>query len=269
MDAIRADKGQLSQIMMNLVVNARDAMPNGGDITLSTAAVTTDDLFCKANPSAYPGRFLEIKVSDSGEGMTKDVASRIFEPFYTTKSAGKGTGLGLSVVYGIIRELKGWIDVRSTLGEGSEFLLYIPFISEAGREQEEKEYSQQDLHGNGEWILLSEDAPAVQKYTLKILKKYGYNVLTANDLAQTRKQFEKHSDKIQLLISDVVLPDGNGVDNAAQILGANPRLKVLFLSGYTETRSRRDLIVEKGYAYLQKPFSQKDLLSAIRAVFSQ
>lgn len=262
--AVRADVGNIEQVFMNLAVNARDAMLQGGVLTIKTEKVTLDDEYCKVIPEARPGKFVCLSVADTGTGMDKSVLQRIFEPFFSTKEFGKGTGLGLAVVYGIVKQHEGWINVYSEPGKGSIFKVYLPASSEAVVEKTEEKISLKSLQGNGERVLLVEDEPAVREFASKVLADNGYVVFDAEDVAEALELFKKEDGKFDLIFSDMVLPDKSGLHLVDRLLQDHPKLSVLLSSGYSDDKSQWPIIEERGFKFLQKPYSIPALLQAIR-----
>lgn len=262
--AVRADIGNIEQVFMNLAVNARDAMPEGGTLTIKTHKVTLDDEYCKMIPDARPGKFVCLSVADTGTGMDKAVLQRIFEPFFSTKEFGKGTGLGLAVVYGIVKQHEGWINVYSEPGQGSIFKVYLPACSVHLEDEPEEKVLLQKLQGNGERILLVEDEEAVREFTSKVLRDNGYTVFEAADVKEALEIFEKENREFHLVFSDMVLPDKSGLQLVDQLLSVRPELLVLLSSGYSDDKSQWPIIREKGFRFLQKPYSIPELLKVVR-----
>ena len=265
---IYADAGQITQVVMNLALNARDAMPQGGQLTLSTANVTlsAQEITTLGLSGAQPGPLTCLTVTDNGTGMTDHVLTHLFEPFFTTKDSGKGTGLGLSVVYGIVKQCNGWINVVSRPKAGSSFKLYFPVYAAQPQAAAEipEPANQAMLHGNYERILLVEDDPNVCSLARKILHWAHYQVVACDSAQEALRQFQAPEQKFELLFCDVVLPDGNGIELADQIHALSPHLPILLCSGYTEERAPLATIQEKGYLFLQKPYFTTGLLRMIR-----
>ncbi|MEI6212271.1 MAG: PAS domain S-box protein [bacterium] len=267
---IHADAGQISQVVMNLAVNARDAMPHGGQLSISTANVTVAAQEIATMPAADPGSFVCLTVADNGSGMTEHVRAHLFEPFFTTKDSGKGTGLGLSVVYGIVKQCNGWIRVDSREGFGSTFRVYFPVYSGSSRgataENSASGLAAMDpaLRGNGERILLVEDDTIVCNLAAKMLQSANYQVVSCTTAQEALSRLREKGQSFDLLFSDVVLPDRNGIALADEARLRDPRLSILLCSGYTDERSRRKVIKEKGYLFLQKPYAAPGLLHLIR-----
>ena len=258
------DVTNLEQVIVNLVVNARDAMPHGGSLKVRTDNMFLEEADQKKLPSAKLGNSVCIIIEDSGCGMTETVLERIFDPFFTTKEAGKGTGLGLSAVYGIIKQHNGWIHVESDVNSGSRFEIYLPATSESHDESSEPDTSMEKIAGNKERILLVEDDEGVRFYLNHILERNGYVVFQADSYRKAMSVFETENGKFDLVFSDVVLPDNSGIDLVETLLAHNPDLKVILGSGYTDEKSRIDAIQSRGFQFLQKPYFMVDLLRAIR-----
>ena len=257
-----ADEGSIQQVLMNLAVNARDAMPEGGSLTIRTRNVTLDDASSSDHPDARTGDFVCISVEDSGGGMAPDTMGRIFEPFFSTKGPGKGTGLGLSVVYGIVRQYGGWIHTVSTPRMGTTFEVYVPIASTdpaaAPVPQEEAQ------PGSGERILVVEDEESVRDLATTILRKNGYEVFEAANVADAIAVFNREDGNFDLVFSDVVLPDRSGVQLADELFQRAPGLRMLMSSGHASRRSQWETIRDKGLPFLQKPYSLADLLKMVR-----
>ncbi|MDZ7261146.1 MAG: PAS domain S-box protein, partial [candidate division KSB1 bacterium] len=266
---VKADPGQLEQVIMNLAVNARDAMPHGGHLTIKTQTVTLDNEACKLIPEARPGRFVCLSLEDTGIGMDKATLAQIFEPFFSTKAPGEGTGLGLSVVYGIVKQHEGWITVDSVPGQGSIFTVYLPAFSIETKEKTEDRIPLQKFQGRGERILLVEDEPVVREFTTRVLNENGYQVFEATSAQKAWDIFQQEKENFDLVFSDVVLPDKNGLQLVEQLLSRNPRLRVLLSSGYTDHKSQWPLIRERGFHFLQKPYLLTELLRAVREVIDE
>ena len=265
---IRADSGQLEQIAVNLVVNARDAMPGGGKIVVRTEQVAVDERFCRRHPDAVAGRFVLISVRDEGTGMDKEVMEKVFEPFYTTKDVGKGSGLGLAVVYGIVDQHGGWIDLQSEVGQGTVFNVYLPLCAEAVEPAPEfKDDGAQP--GAGECILLVEDQEEVRRVAVNMLEANGYRVLTAATLAEAEAVFAREKEHIDLLFSDIVLPDGSGILLEERFRAVQPYLPVLMSSGYADDKMQWSLLQKRKLPFLQKPYTLDGLLRAVRQALGE
>jgi PAS domain S-box-containing protein len=264
---VKADASQMEQVILNLCVNARDAMPNGGSITIETSNVTADEVFAAQHLPMQPGRYACLSVSDTGTGMSKEVLSHIFEPFFTTKGPDKGTGLGLSTVYGIVKQSGGHISAYSEPGQGTRFLVYIPATTETVEQSEWDIKKVESIRGT-ETILLVEDAEALRALTRKILENCGYTVLEAADPQKAIQVTESYTNKIDLLLTDVVMPHMGGPALAEFLLTKRPEMKVLFMSGYTD-EAMTDLGLGRGGAgLLEKPFTMQALAKKIREVLT-
>lgn len=265
---LEGDEGTIEQVIMNLAVNARDAMPDGGKLTIRTENAAVDQEYCRQHSAARPGRFVRLSLSDSGTGMDEFIQEHIFEPFYTTKAVGKGTGLGLSVVLGIVQQHKGWIEVQSEPGKGTTFEVYFPSTSEMPREESKEEAAPGSLRGNGERIMLVEDHQEVRFLANEILTTNGYVVLTASSAKDALALFEKESGKFNLIFSDVGLPDKSGVWLVEELL-KHGKIPVLFCSGFTDEKSNWDYMKSKNIRFLRKPYSIPDLLAAVKEVLAE
>nr|HEX4318478.1 GAF domain-containing protein [Kofleriaceae bacterium] len=259
---IKADPGHIEQVMMNLVVNARDAMPNGGSLTIETGNVDIDGAFADTHLDMSPGPHVMLAISDTGIGMDADTRSRIFEPFFTTKEHGKGTGLGLSTVFGTIQQSGGAIDVRSQPGEGTTFEIYLPRVEAPGAA--ERPRLEPLPHRGSETILLVEDEEAVRTMVKTVLQRRGYCVITAGDGESAIDASEEYSGPIHLLLTDVVMPRMHGPDLARELALSRPEMRVLFVSGYTDDSVLRHGIEEGGVHFLQKPITAGVLTTRIR-----
>jgi PAS domain S-box-containing protein len=261
---VKIDPGQLDQVIMNLAVNARDAMPDGGTLTLETSSVELDEAYARTHWPATPGRFAMLTVTDTGTGMTEQTRGRIFEPFFTTKEVGKGTGLGLATVYGIVKQSGGFICVYSELGYGTSFKIYLPRVDEAPTARQE-ETTTASLLGT-ETVLLTEDAPALRSTARQILERYGYTVIEAPSSAAALTLERSRVGPIHLLLTDVVMPGMSGRELAERFTVQRPGVKVLYMSGYTDDAVVRHGVLRPGIAYLQKPFTPDGLARKIREV---
>ncbi|MDT8369286.1 MAG: PAS domain S-box protein [Longimicrobiales bacterium] len=263
LDAVEVDRGQLEQVVTNLAVNARDAMPKGGVLRITTANVTLgpDD----AVVDAPPGPHVSLTVSDTGMGMSPEVLSRIFEPFFTTKEKGRGTGLGLATVYGIVAQSNGHITVESEPGEGTTFTVYFPRVTTSAP-SDPSPRSPELAPGGAETILVVEDEAAVRKLICRVLDDHGYTVLVASDGQEALDLARRHEGQIDLLLSDVVMPGMSGRDLAEHLLHLSPRTRVAFLSGYTDDEVLRHGVLDARFPFLQKPFTPDVLARKVRDV---
>jgi PAS domain S-box-containing protein len=261
---VSADPGQMEQVIMNLVVNARDAMPKGGMLTVETANVELDEHYAGRHIAVKPGRYIMLAVSDNGSGMDATTKARLFEPFFTTKGSGKGTGLGLSTVFGIVKQSGGSVDVYSEVGTGTSVKVYLPRIDRAVPVEAE-EARRRPARGS-ETILLVEDDEMVRNLVRETLVRDGYKILDTSDPIEARRIAEQHRGPIQLLITDVVMPKVNGRDLADQLLRRRKEMKVLYMSGYTDNAVLNSGILHRDVAFLQKPFTPVTLTEKVREV---
>jgi PAS domain S-box-containing protein len=261
---IHADAGMIEQVLMNLSVNARDAMPQGGRLTVATGERSVGTEASERNPHAQAGNYCCLTISDSGCGIAPDVLPKIFEPFFTTKEPGKGTGLGLATVYGIVEQHKGWVEVSSDVGQGTSFRIFLPMSAgEAAKADQAKTRSWP--HGGGETILLVEDDAEVRRVTRMIVERNGYRVVEASHGREAVAALPKMGARIDLLLTDMVLPEGmHGREVANAVRAVIPKLKVIFISGYSSELAGRSLVLQPGEAFVQKPFDAEALLTAIR-----
>jgi two-component system, cell cycle sensor histidine kinase and response regulator CckA len=260
----RADAGQLEQVLMNLVVNGKDAMPGGGTLTIQTQTTVVDLSHRREQQFIRPGNYVVLSVSDTGMGMDKETQSRIFEPFFTTKEKGKGTGLGLSTVYGIVKQSGGYVMVQSEKGQGSTFQIYLPQVD--GRADDNSSPAPDAARGGSETVLLVEDEDSVRQLVRDTLAAKGYSVLEAKSGEDGLETAARHRGTIQLVITDVVMPGMGGRELVKKLAETNPTTKVLYLSGYTEDTIVSDGSIESGTAFLQKPFSLQNLSRKVREV---
>jgi two-component system cell cycle sensor histidine kinase/response regulator CckA len=262
---VKVDPTQLEQVIMNLVVNARDAMPDGGRLTIESSEIDIDEEYCGRNPEARPGRHVMMAVTDSGCGMSPEVLSRIFEPFFTTKEQGKGTGLGLATVYGIVKQSGGHISAYSEVGRGTTFKVYLPVTEEEIDKPEVP--SQERVAPRGEeTILVVEDEESLRSVTREFLSNKGYQVIVAEDFQKALEASENNSRNIHLLMTDVVLPGSSGPKLADRLATTRPEMKVLFVSGYTADALVHGDLHRTDFAFLSKPFSLNALARKIRTI---
>jgi PAS domain S-box-containing protein len=264
--AVKADPGQIEQVVMNLAVNARDAMPQGGKLTIETANVKLDASYARFHAPVRPGDYVMLAISDTGVGMDVDTQSHIFEPFYTTKGL-KGTGLGLSTVYGIVKQSEGYIWVYSEAGKGTAFKIYLPRLSGTGQENSVRPTTIAAQPGQShETILLVEDEEHLRRLARQSLENQGYNVIDAADGTSAIRLSHAHKGPIHLLLTDVIMPGMNGRELTNQISPSRPEMKVLYMSGYTENHIGHNGTLDEGIALLQKPFTLPALKAKVREV---
>jgi PAS domain S-box-containing protein len=262
---VKVDPTQIEQVIMNLVVNARDAMPNGGRLTIETSEVEIDDEYCSRNPEARLGRHVVLAASDTGCGMPPEVLARIFEPFFTTKEQGKGTGLGLATIYGIVKQSGGHLNAYSEVGHGSTFKIYLPATEDEGAKREA--ISTEKIAPRGvETILIVEDEESLRTVTREYLSNKGYQVIVAEDFDTAVEASSEASRRIDLLVTDVVLPGASGPKLAERLAAARPEMKVLFVSGYTADALVHGDLHRSDFAFLSKPFSLNTLARKIRTI---
>jgi two-component system, cell cycle sensor histidine kinase and response regulator CckA len=264
-DAVEADAGRLEQVIMNLVVNARDAMPNGGTLTIETGTTRLDEAFSARQLGVRPGHYVMISVSDTGTGMDEKTQSHLFEPFFTTKNPGRGTGLGLATAYGIIRQSGGAISIMSELGHGTTARIYLRLAEPKPQAAPEKAPAREPLRG-AETILLVEDEARVRKLILDVLSGRGYKVIEATRGREALKLAKAYDGKIDLALVDVVMPEMSGPDLIRQLARQRPQMRVLYISGYTEEAMVHHGIPDSGIAFLQKPFLPDALARKVREV---
>ena len=265
LSSVKADPGQIEQIIMNLAVNARDAMPKGGKLTIETANTDLDEEYARHHPSSAPGRFVLLSVTDTGIGMDQETRTHIFEPFFTTKELGKGTGLGLSTVYGIVKQSGGYIWVYSEPGQGSVFKVYLPRVEEPAQQIHRSEPAA-ETPGGTETVLVVEDDESLRTLTRIILEEAGYTVLEANSGPQAIETAQRRSAPIHLLLTDVVMPGMNGPKVAEELAQRHPEAKVLYMSGYTGFTAADRGLLDAKVSLIQKPFSADSLLRKVREV---
>ncbi|MDP3064374.1 MAG: PAS domain S-box protein [Chloroflexota bacterium] len=265
---VRADPGQLEQVLINLAVNSRDAMPRGGKLTIETANVTLDEEYERTHEEVSAGEYVLISVTDTGAGMSDDVKMHLFEPFFTTKAQGLGTGLGLATCYGIVKQAGGHIEVESELGRGTTMKVFLPRILDAAKEKPGTAAEAQPL-GGAETVLVVEDEVTVRNLTTRSLRARGYTVLAAANGVDALRVAQEHSGPIHLLFTDVVMPEMDGKQLAERLKALHPEARVLFTSGYTDEAISHRGVLEPGVAFLQKPFLSAALLRKIRDVLDQ
>jgi len=263
--SLRGDPGQLEQIIMNLAVNARDAMPHGGSLTIETKNVELDATYARLHVAVQPGPYVMLAVSDTGCGMDAETQSRIFEPFFTTKGPGGGTGLGLATLYGIVKQSGGNIWVDSAVGKGTTIKVFLPRVKEKSQQVMPASVPDEALRGS-ETILLVEDEELVRALTEAILERYGYTVITALSASDALRFAKQSADSIDLLLTDTIMPDMSGPDLARQLLAIRPDIKILHMSGYTDKMITHTAAMEPGAFFLQKPFTPQVLSKRLREI---
>ncbi len=266
--SVKVDPGQFQQILMNLVVNSRDAMPDGGKITIETANVDLDEGYCALHPYVKPGRFVMLAVSDTGKGMSEEVKARIFEPFFTTKERGSGTGLGLATAYGAVHQSGGSIEVSSEVGIGTTIKIYLPRVEGEVVEPVEDD-RRSNLPGGVEKVLVVEDEDIVRNLCTRILERLGYEVLQARNGFEAVASAEANGMRIDLLLTDVVMPGMNGSELATQLVLHYPEMKVLFTSGYTDDAITRHGVLDEGVSFIGKPYTPVALARKVREVLDK
>ena len=266
--SVKVDPGQFQQILMNLAVNARDAMPGGGKIVIETSNVDLDENYCASHTYVTPGRFVMLAVSDTGQGMSDEVKANIFEPFFTTKERGSGTGLGLATTYGAVHQAGGSIEVYSEVGIGTTFKIYLPRVEEEAAKPGIDDRPT-DIPGGTETVLIVEDEDILRNLCVQILEQLGYRVLQARNGAEAIAEAQGYGDRIDLLLTDVVMPGMNGRDLATQLVLHHPEMRVLFTSGYTENAIVHHGVLDDEVSFLGKPYSPSSLAKKIRKVLDK
>jgi len=267
--AVMADRGQIEQVIMNLVTNSRDAMPNGGKLRIETLSVTLDQEFVKSHGYGKEGTYAVISVSDSGSGMDKETQSHIFEPFYTTKEQGKGTGLGLAMAYGIIKKHDGFINIYSEPGTGTIFKIYLPEVSDVAVDDKTGPEVSIALQGGTETILVCEDDEALRKLAVNVLSHFGYGVIEAIDGQDAIDKFVAHRKNIDLVFIDAIMPKKNGKQASDEMKIVRPDIKTIFVSGYTRDIFEGDSPFDKNTTFIHKPYSPNDLLTKTRELLDK
>ena len=267
---VRGDAGMMEQVLMNLAVNARDAMPGGGTLTIRLRSVLVADPRERQHPEALAGGFVCLTVADTGTGMDAETMQRIFEPFFTTKEAGKGTGLGLATVYGIVKQHGGWVEVSSVVGQGTMFHVFIPATDEIATIVKRAEIPGTDVRGGSETILAVEDEPVLLNLARVILEECGYHVIEASSGTKALDAWERQQGQIDLLLTDIVMPEGMSGLELARTLGPRQQgLKILYTSGYGVETMDREFIEKTGGRFLQKPYTRFTLAKAVRDCLDQ
>jgi CheY-like chemotaxis protein len=266
---IKVDPGQFEQVLINLAVNARDAMPDGGTLLIETANVDLDEEYCAQRPyQIHPGRFVRLAVSDTGCGMTEETSKHIFEPFFTTKATGEGTGLGLSMIYGAVKQSGGSIEAYSEVGKGTTIKIYLPRV-EGEAVKPVKDDRPTVLPGGTETVLVVEDDDTVRNLCGRILERLGYKMMPARDGAEAIAVAQKYGDRIDLMLTDVVMPGMNGSELATQLVLHHPEMKVLFTSGYTDDAISRHGVLYEGVSFIGKPYTPLALARKVREVLGK
>ncbi len=266
--SVRADPGSIEQVIINLVVNARDAMPKGGKITIKTDNVALDENFIREHIGSRVGEYINFSIRDSGVGMTKEVIDHAFEPFFTTKEEGEGTGLGLSTVYGIVKQHDGYISLDSIPGKGTIVDVYLPRVYEEAEKISVKEKDESLPEGN-ETILFVEDEGLVRSFGIRVLKRLGYNVISASDGEEALNFAREHEEKIHLLLTDLVMPNIDGKELAKKLKEERPNIKVLYVSGYSSEITMQHGVLSDETNFLQKPFTIENLAQKVREVLDE
>ena len=264
---VKVDQSQIEQVLMNLVLNARDAMPDGGRLTVETANVSLDADYARRHATVQPGKYVMMAVSDTGAGMDAETQVHIFEPFFTTKELGKGTGLGLATVYGVVKQNGGWIWVYSESGRGTTFKIFLPRIEEVVGSTEPSKIVSQSPRGS-ETILLVEDQDGIRELASEFLKGSGYTILEARDGSEALQVAGQHHGKIDLLVTDVMMPRMGGRELAFRLASVRPHMKVIYMSGYAEYAKDNQKIAESENVILQKPFALDTLARKVREVLA-
>jgi len=263
---VNADDGMLEQVIMNLSVNARDAMLQGGTLTISLNPVSLDSDYVQNRPEARVGEFVCLRVTDTGSGMEAATMARIFEPFFTTKEVGKGTGLGLATVYGIVKQHGGWIEVASEVGDGTAFSVFLPACAPSAGTGKEKSDTTAFFRGGDETILVVEDESVLRELAHAILEGAGYQIVEAASGREALDVWRQYNGKIDLVLTDMVMPEGiSGVDLAKRLIAVRPDVKIIFASGYTVDDVSTDFLARSNNArFLQKPYTHDVLIQTVR-----
>ncbi len=266
---VKVDPGQVEQVVLNLALNAKDAMPRGGKLTIETANVELDETYSRTHVDVIPGRYVMLAVSDTGIGMTPEIKNRLFEPFFTTKEKGKGTGLGLAMVYGIVKQSGGNIWVYSEAGMGTTFKVYLPRVDEPLEEKKKRKLSEGKLPRGGETVLAVEDNKDVRRLAAQILKRQGYRVLEAANGGEALLVCGKLKEEIHLLLTDVVMPGMSGQELAQRLSVLRPEMKILYMSGYSDDSIASYGILNEKVGFIPKPFSLEALVNRVREVLDK
>ena len=265
--AVNADPTEIEQVLMNLAVNAKDAMPDGGNLTIETRNVTLDEEYCRLHLEAEPGDYVLLCVSDTGHGMDRETLKHIFEPFYTTKEAGRGTGLGLAMVHGIVKQHGGYLTCYSEVGEGTLFKIYLPVILTEGISETSAEKPM--LPRGTETILLVDDQEIIRNLGREILEQFGYTVLTADHGQEALSVYEKERDRISLVVLDLIMPEMGGEECLRELLKIDPQAKVLIASGFAANGRMKEAVETGAKGFVHKPYNMRELMTAIREVLDK
>jgi len=264
---VKADPGQIEQIIVNLAINARDAMPRGGTLTIETNNTKLDDQYASQHPEVRPGDQVMLAVSDTGTGMDREMQSRIFEPFFTTKERGKGTGLGLATVYGVVKQSEGHIWVYSEPGRGTTFKVYLPKVEEPA-EVTRRSAGRSSSAGGSETVLVVEDDDGVRGVVRQVMSSAGYTVMECKNAEQALSMSGSYSGHIHLMVTDVIMPGASGRELAQKITALRPGIRVLYMSGYTDNAIVHHGVLDEGVAFIEKPFTPDRLLHKVREVLN-
>lgn len=262
---VKSDPGQIEQVLLNLAVNARDAMPKGGRLTIEAKNVELDDSYKQEHQQVVPGRYVMLAVEDTGSGMDRETQARVFDPFFTTKELGKGTGLGLATVYGIVKQSGGYVWVYSEIDKGTVFKIYLPRVEEKADALEKKDLDKTTPRGC-ETVLLAEDSASLREMAREYLESVGYTVLEAASGKEAFREAKEFAGHIDLLLTDVVMPEMSGPELARAVVALRPGLKVIFTSGYTDDAIEREGVLDPAVTFIQKPYRPKALACKIREV---
>jgi CheY-like chemotaxis protein len=266
---VLADRGQIEQVIMNLAANARDAVTNGGKLSIGTESVTLNQEYIESQGYGTPGAYVLLSVSDNGVGMDKSTQSRIFEPFFTTKEQGQGTGLGLSITYGIVKKHDGFIDIDSAPGTGTTFKIYLPAVEANAQVNKIERGEMTVLYGGDETILVCEDDPVLLKLSSEVLNYYGYRVIEAVDGQDAVNKFGENMNSIKLVILDAIMPNKNGREACKEMRKLCPDLKAIFLSGYARDTIADEMVFDENFVFVQKPASPDVLVAKVRALLDR
>ncbi len=264
---IQADTGQMNQVLMNLMINACDAMPEGGTLTVKSENVTVNEEYCQFKSEAIPGKHIRLIVKDTGTGIPPENLERIFEPFFSAKEIGKGTGLGLAMVYGIVKGHNGWIDVESTPGKGASFSIYLPMTKVQTIVEDEE--TAKELHGGYEMVLIVDDEESVRNYGQALLENFGYTAITASDGIKALEIYNQEKEKINLVILDLSMPRKSGRETLNDLLKINPSIKVIVSSGFDKSGPIQELLEMGAKGFVQKPYRMEEMLGVVRKVLNE